>query len=100
MFISSRSVLITFCFLQRNYGPSAKTRWFKIRLRNTKDKGYDKAGLLQFFAQELEMAFHAINYVEEESSILFWVQGDELAGKAPGYSWVWAKAASGISEIV
>jgi len=63
----------------KNYGPSAKTRWFKIRLRNTKDKGYDKAGLLQFFAQELEMAFHAINYVEEESSILFWVQGDELA---------------------
>lgn len=63
----------------KTYGPNAKTRWYKIRLRNTKDKGYDKAGLLQFFAQELEIAFHAINFVQEETSILFWIQGDALA---------------------
>ena len=58
-----------------------------MRLRNTKDKGYVKDGLLKFFADELETQFFAINYTEEDNSILFWIQGDELAGEGKLKRW-------------
>jgi len=63
----------------KNYGPNAMNRWHKVRLRNTKDKGYQKEDIVRFFSEALDTKFHAINYVAEETSILFWVQGDPLA---------------------
>ena len=81
------SVCNIFGLCSRTYGPNAATRWHKVRLRNTKDKGYVKDGLLKFFADELETQFFAINYTEEDNSILFWIQGDELAGEGKLTRW-------------
>ena len=79
-FCDGRLIVSLWFIFCRNYGPNAMNRWHKVRLRNTKDKGYQKEDIVRFFSEALDTKFHAINYVAEETSILFWVQGDPLAG--------------------
>ena len=68
-------------FLFRVYDAKGASKWFKVRVRNTKDKDYQREMLLKFFAEELERPLYAINYTVEDASIVFWIQGDQIAGE-------------------